>query len=1084
MEASSKKAQLRQQLLASENDINTLSGFAANQKLPMVNFPQGLPVGPQHQPGPGYQGPYGHYPQQNLSNHDLITPVHQRANFDNNAPRKGSMASSMSMGRLFKRKEAFFDDDAGLDIGDVSGNAVSFNDIQHLRDNSGRYSILSRTTDLTPIIPVLGVGGKNNSQNNIQYRKYMNHKKKLELASGARAMSLAGNNPMNGQEMTYHDARTMSMGVMSDPRAMSMGSNAYMGPNRQMGPGPYGPGPRAMSMRPGSYGNRVPPGQRGPMPPNIRTNSLNSSMMLNQGPMQGLSPQAIRSQSLTQGGGPFPLPQRYRPNSGMPFAGPGPGPGGPPNSMYRQSPRMNGPQNARFNGVSPNATHSNDSFMNSVQEEDEKDVQAAEASRSLDPTKQETHEPLAEADQTNNDEDEEDIVYRFEGDAASPSISRKSTVKKSNSMRVRKLDLFNKGNTPAVNKALPEAPNTDNNDDDATNDNTITPKESYETEEEGSDSERLDSHKFGARGSSTSEQDNYTTASELSPQKIPILDAPKELINEPNGTNSTPKRKVIRMKSLVANTAFNNFRSPSTNSQATFSLESNSKESSDFDHQDLKTYPYSSKISIYSHDYSRPDTKDIGGEGMNNKNVQANPGTLLADELSVDERPEVLREQLDYTTLSSPKRDPSDTAFDSRSSHNSPYNRSSEYVSSNEARYEDTFGQDNSGSLHSRSGSDVNLDKFKQAPSVGTNGRIPSFAESDSGKERRKSRTSSISSKSKNFIKRLSRSGSKISEKDTDSTMKKHRSISSISSVQDVGVAKKPLRFTKEELAIMTCNNDLQNELQLVASELASLIKRELALEAQLKSRNGESEHEHQASQDRDLEAESREKSRQIAALQEKLNNERRLRFISEEHALLAEHGQTPSALKLDYEKNELYKQLLAKNDLVNQLQDKLAEVQNKADEQTDDTLLESYNELVRKNHELQSQLNNVSRNGTHQTNWFSSEDVTDVRDTFSDRDSERAEIMSLRTQRDELREMITKLTSSQSVELKIAYDKIKTLEFKLEKMTLINDKLSRREKPTGDQTPQNNASKFSGSQGGKLQGLSIVTPKHNLFDQ
>lgn len=1073
MEASTKKGQLRLQLLASENDINTLSGFASSGRLQGQN----MPAMPAH--FPINQQYYQQQPQQALSNHDLITPVNQRAQFDN-ASRKGLMALSMLMGRFFKKKEAFFDDDAGYDIGDVAAGAVSFNDIQHLRDNNSRYSILSRTADLTPIIPVLSAGGQQNTLNNIQYRKYMNHKKKMEMAQGARANSLAGNNSMNSMSQ---DNRAMSFGMMSDPRAMSM-SAAQGAMGRPMMPVyPNGQGPRAMSMRPGP---RPPPGRQ--MPPNMRTNSLNSNVMLNQGAPNGLLPQAIRSQSLTQGGGPFPRPRGPGPNgyhqhghSGPMQQGMGPPYGMHQPPMGRPMGRPMGP-NARNNGMSPHAAQSNESFMNVLKEEDERDEQPAGTPHSLDPR----HTDV-DPNKLPEDDEEEDIVYKFEKDASSPQVSRKSTIKKSNSMRVRKLDLFKKDTE--------ESPETvfEDRDPPSLDMNTARDRDSKRLnidleDHEVSDFNRQSAQKFEVLGSSVSEPDVFTTASEFSPIKnagkaegdepaSPTSNAEREPIDDSVTsealTPNTQKRKVVKMKSLVANTAFNNFRSPSSNSQATFSLESNSKESSDFDHHD-KNYPNSSKISIYSHDYSKADKGFSPEDSARSANL--NDETTFDQGSFNNEKPLVPPKPTDSVQPSSPARVGSDVIYENQSGSGSFVAASSDYVSSNDTRSEDVLARSASPAFLSGSGSDAHIEKHSHA-SLADDRKIPSSAEPDN-KEKKQSRNSSLSSKSKSFIRRLSRTGSKSGNKEAESIMK-HRSGSSISSFKEISSVKRPLHFTKEELAIMTCNNDLQNELQLVASELASLIKRELALEKLLRWKGGDDEHEDQLS-NRDLEQESREKSRQIALLQEKLNSERRLRFISEEHAILAEHGQSPSALKLDYEKNELYKQLLAKNDLVNQLQDKLAEVQNDNNGKGDDNLLESYNELLRKNHELQTQLNNQNRGDQ---SWYSSEDLANRRESLRDKDSDKAEIMSLRTQRDELREMITKLTSSQSVEVKIANDKIKTLEFKLEKLSLINDKLSRRER--GDLTQQEKTGpKFSSGQGGKLQGLSIVTPKHNLFDE
>lgn len=1098
MEASTKKGQLRLQLLAGEQDINTLSGFHASGKLQVPDgyLPGRFPIANPNPNANMGQGPYGSFqPSQNLSNHDLITPVHQRGGYDA-ASRKGSMASSMSMGRLFKKKEVFFDDDAGFDIGDVSGNTVTFNDIQHLRDNNGRYSISARTTDLTPIIPVLSAGGKQNTQNNIQYRKYMNHKKKMELANGARTMSLA-NNPMGANLLASNDARAMSMGMMSDPRTMSLNS----APGRQMYPSQSNYGPRAMSMRPGVPGQRG-PGQRGPLPPNLRTNSLNSNVMLGQGqgPMQGLSPQAIRSQSLTQGGGPFPSPQRFGPGNAKPMPyGPGaPPPGGlpvnnaagPPYGNYQHPPRSNIPnghvQNARYNGMPPNAALSNESFMNVVEEEEEEKEPAASTPHSLDPGK--TFSPQNEFTGSRKlpnddiaDEDEEDIVYNFENDASSPQISRKSTIKKSNSMRVRKLDLFNK----VENHKSPE---TVYEDGDSRSIELVGVIDKLSKKLTFDDSElhdfnKLNAEKFQTLGSSASEPDCYTTASEFSPAKN-TDNSKNEVDNQspyvPPGSTETAnpaspgnqKRKVIKLKSLVANTAFNNLRSPSSNSQATFSLESNSKESSEFDHNDSKNNGSSSKISIYSHDYSKTDTKGYLQEGADIKDRDA--ASAVHNKKYDHDLPELPTELSQSETPSTPiNNNEGDTTFELQSTHGS------HAPSSDETRSEDILARNTSGNHLSRSGSDLDMERYVQSP--GRERRVSSFTDAEAQRERRKS---TISSKSRSFIKRLSRSGSKATEKDVGSNSQKHRSTSSIGSYNDGNAVKKPLHFTKEELAIMTCNNDLQNELQLVASELAALIKRELALEAQIRSQVKGLTNDASQTNYKELDYENREKSRQIAQLQEKLNNERRLRFISEEHAILSEHGQSPSALKLDYEKNELYKQLLAKNDLVNQLQDKLNELQTKQMERGDDSLLESYNELVRRNHELKAQLNQQSKGDSHLTGWFSSSDLTVQSASLVDRDSEKAEIMALREQRDELREMITKLTSSQNVELKIAHDKIKTLEFKLEKMSLINDKLSRRVGETVSTESQNSGPQFKSGQGGKLQGLSIVTPKHNLFDE
>lgn len=340
---------------------------------------------------------------------------------------------------------------------------------------------------------------------------------------------------------------------------------------------------------------------------------------------------------------------------------------------------------------------------------------------------------------------------------------------------------------------------------------------------------------------------------------------------------------------------------------------------------------------------------------------------------------------------------------------------------------------------------------------------------------KRKSRTSSISTKSRSFIKRLSMSGSKKTLGDELSVDEPNSAyglrVVSSSSTKEL---RKPLVFTKEELAIMTCNNDLQNELQMVTSELAKSIKRELVLESHLRNgKNGVDPSDGQT-----YEEMSTERAGIISDLLEKLNNERRLRFISEEHAILSEHGQSPSALKLDYEKNEIYKQLLAKNDLVNQLQDKLDELENQGASDSGRGLLHKYNDLLKENSELRYKLENALANGEKRGLSFSQADTTN--------EYEQAQIISLRTQRDELREMLTKLTSSQNTELKIAQERIKTLEDKLQKVNMINDKLSRRLDRGGELSKGNEYSHeamFTSGRGGKLLGLDVVSPRKKFYD-
>lgn len=1053
--AATTKGKIRQQILAGEHDIDTLSGFANQGKL---QIPDGQ-IPPHYPPNqyppqqyPPQLSPYGQQPAMNgsLSNHDLITPVNQRANPypDSSSSRKGSMAS-MSMGRFFKRKGgAAFDDETGMDIADVSGETFTFNDIQHMR-----------SSDSAPIIPVLDAHNPENFKNNIQYRKYMNHQKKLNLASGARAMSLAGNNPMASNSITsYPDARAMSLGNQG-PRSMSLNSNAtrgrvppgangfpqnghpngYMGPNAYGGgpaayggPGGYRPppnGPRAMSMRspmsPMSPGSRVPPQY-------MRTNSLNSNaamgpgpmrpgpngqsgpMMYNghmgppAGPMGPMGPMGPRSQSLTQGGNyygygpPGQLKQgpqmrsngyHYDPYNNGQLGVPRPGPGGTP-----------GPQGA----------NSNDSFMNVVEEEEEKD----EVEPNIDDASVGSgNSPSAPAQTPSKERDEDDLVYNFEENATSPQVSRKSTLKKNNSMRVRRLDLFkNKDSTssPDQNATGRMSPTIDMD--------TIRDRESKKSmfdldDQEIAKHQAENARKLQSLGSSLTENDKdvFLTAPEF---RSPVKKSTGSQNTSPSKNdglaNSRSPPRSNTTNNIVANTAYSNFKPPA------FGGEDNNSGND-------------------SSDWTSADT-----DGADSSHYLGSKSTINA-----------------------------------LNQHNDIYDEESTYNNTSDSHEPGTPLPKGGLSAASRANSNADIHRFRPTSILlADQNRQNDLDVSDDEsfyikKDNRKSRSASISSKSKNFIKRLSRSGTKGSEKDLEPS----------------GPTKKPLKFTKEDLAIMTSNNDLQNELQLVASELAQSIKRELALEAQLRSVGGHEELDTASFVDRDSQEESLQKAKIIADLQEKLNNERRLRFISEEHAILSEHGQSPSALKLDYEKNELYKALLSKTDLVNQLQDRLDDMQESKGESRDGELLQKYNELLKENAELKAMSGTSTKRLGEESQRLLSQDFDKKslhlfrRSLTPEREADKAELMNLRSQRDELREMITKLTSSQNAELKTAYDKIKMLEDKLDQMNLFNEKLTKRDKQSVTSTSGKAA--FGGaSKGGKLQGLSVISSRPTLFDE
>lgn len=1373
------KARLRQQLLSSENDINTLSGFAASGRLQFAesSFP---PQRPMHAQNPAAYPQNPAYPQQqNYSNHDVMTPVAERGGYPHPGSRKASMASmsSMSMQRLFRRKGdgGHFDEEAGADINDVAGSNLSFTDITHIRGTGGRYNTMSFSSmDTAPIIPVLGAVGSNGAKslNNVQYRKYMNHQKKLNLAQSARAMSLAGGgNPMAPDQHTMsmnlspNNSRAMSLGNPMNqnqgPRAMSLNSNVMLrsGPPGQQRPRPNMNG----QYMPNQYG-QMPPnqqymgqphmgqpmGQQGmgqqPMGPYV---GHNMNQYNGQGYPQGMAPGGPRTASLRSGN----YPQSYRgpPPTGranslsnnamgmgplmqQQYQGPmnnGQLPGGPYQSMApnRYNPQgqfayQNGPQQ---NGLRPEdhlqgqaQGKSTDSFMNLVEEEDEKDFDEkddaqppvnaernTEAQRNVEvPETEEQHKPgpvrsqslgssslgasanttlpapLAPPSQAikapfmgasantsppltaptspvknaaspvlaasslkqpsklgasantslplsqpggTHDLDDEDTahVYKFEEGESSPQLSRKSTVKRSNSKRVRKLDLFKRKPPSSPEPVYEDSGDNGNVEDADIRGDRLSKKLMLEFNDGEMKQYQLDlAEKFKAIGASASgDKDVFTTAPEfISPAKKKKSRFSKELPPPPpggnagleelsdfeerqkdeqsydyddnvsmavltvtkdssysNDTQGAKRTRPIKLRSLVANTAFSNFRSPSMSSQQTFGLELAPKDSAEINASEQATpmSPVVDQPELPSPNVTRDmsmamekgnpegardskhspfDQFDEPVELSTSNDIEG--PTLYQNnhyEEAADKHSESESQSSVYTTDTPKRSDIIATLESSSSEHQSPSAYSPEKINTeNSIRLEDASNDaEQPGSNYSR---DVPVLNYSDAPlSVLNEGETKPFNEdanvqpnqveldyengqkasemsdlnaipdadavvrkraatisrsnselklqgllptgglirrepkepisssaNDSETEksdRRRSASSSISYKSKNFMKRLSRSGSKRTDDVHDDGTLKQR-VASTKSLQEP--ARAPLKFSKDELAIMTCNNDLQNELHLVTSELAMSIKRELKLELQLRTRYGLGED--MLPSGNLIEEQLMEKTRALAEMQDKLNNERRLRFISEEHAILAEHGQSPSALKLDYEKNEIYKQLLAKNDLVNQLQDRLDELDGNRNSDHDEDFLHKYNDLLKENSELKMKLDETQKQAS------STRAVGSVHnDQHSAGDAheyDQAQILSLRTQRDELREMITKLTSAKDVELKIAQERIKTLEEKLENMSMISDKLTRRQdKGAGSAHGSGTSTPFGNAQGGKLQGLAIVSPTKRFFD-
>lgn len=1261
--AATQKGRLRQQLLNSEMDINGLNEQQQRQQAPAQQMPMGYAGG-------AYQQPYDQgYPQQyganamNLqqSQPSFLSSYESLGSQGGNGGgiRKASLTSqsSMSMNKFFRRNkgDGGFDEDMGADINDLTnGSNVSFDDISHIRDR-GPYGVNGPLIDSTPFIPTLGAGigsASGRSMNNIQYRKQMNHQKKMAFASNARAMSLAGSNPMQQQG----DPRAMSLtsyGAGTGPRTMSLNSNMAMsnGPRAMSlnNRGPFPPqmkgvipqnGPRAMSLR--NNGSQFANGSyvQGQSPGDPRTMSLtngppgqNAMLMNNQINQQ--HPQQMQQMyqqkqlpNQQQGGGyqyttlnpnarAMSLNGGANPMSDPRFAHQGAAPGqfnrlpphqrqnmpqmmpNGPNSNMQHNPNMNVGANQNY------AQKSNDSLMNVLEEEEENNANSPKENQLVSSTPRKQNGQDYTFNDNGNENDGEDVVYKFDENDEASLLSRKSTIKKSNSMKLRKLNLFSNENrqesdiqetsfdeVPSDSRRLSESYNDISN-----NENEVSPsfnlrkaKENRQSliNDELSEDELAQKnkhhemlHSLGANAENTGNKDVFVTASEfespkksenfLDHKKVSLKNRQPEDIKEDdednedsllkgrgspisNTNDDTTKQlsKQPSIKSLVTNTAFDNFRDPSRKSSKTLpGLPGSPSFSNDdlngaYDDINLEQSLQQPKqmldeTSNYSSEASLKQPKQMLDETSNySSEASLAQSQVLPNQTVInrgDSNPEPFKSQYaSNQSIDSNIGDGNENSTPPTTQNSNLSNTAAYYDKTQDDRHiigqniatDDVHVPDNEKQIHSIR--NMNTSDMLSAPFIDEN----AYNNEQTRKERRSSKTFSIGNKSKNIFKRFSKSGKKGGDdedtynNDDSSFVLNRNSIQSYNqsgiqsrklSSASIGQSKtaKPLKFTKEELGIMNCNNELLNELQLVTTELASSIKRELEFESKLKNKSGSPKESHEGLQDQLL-----EKSKIISDLQEKLNKERSLRFICEEHALLAESGTSPSPLKLNYEKTELYKQLLIKNDTVNQLQDKIEEFQNKNGSDNNNLLLK-YNELLEENTNLKSKtipdlesrleasqnsdkvnnnkLLNLVNNSDH-GNRYNERDYEQDYDEDYDQSNEHIEISTLKNQRDELREVVSKLTSSYNYELKLAQEKIKNLELKVQDMNSINNKLSQRLESNrsnsininnnsgtaannnNNYTYKNPASNILGkNKGGKLQGFAIVSPTKKLFD-
>jgi hypothetical protein len=125
--------------------------------------------------------------------------------------------------------------------------------------------------------------------------------------------------------------------------------------------------------------------------------------------------------------------------------------------------------------------------------------------------------------------------------------------------------------------------------------------------------------------------------------------------------------------------------------------------------------------------------------------------------------------------------------------------------------------------------------------------------------------------------------------------------------VPQTGGSKK-LELTVEQLGIMQESTSLMRELNLVSSELAASVKREITLEEKLQGTNRVTS---------PLFVKEQDYASELARLVQELNIERQKRYIAEEHVLLFENGTKPSLLELSYENERLRSELSMNEELI-----------------------------------------------------------------------------------------------------------------------------------------------------------------------
>lgn len=865
--------------------------------------------------------------------------------------RRSSVVSNNSGFNLMRfgktKKSSANDDDDDDDDKDVimdssTATMMSFDDLSSIRDR-GRYGLQQQTFDTAPIIPTVQTPGSRpiSGASNTQYRKQMTAMKKQAYSqAGKMAKNGVDQRGMSLQMMSNPYMHDSSMQQYPDPRSNSF-NTMHPPPHFMQGQGPPRPGSRANSLTTGP-----PPSMNNP-----RAYSLTSNPYQHGSPMQGHPRPPFRpqqrppQQTFPPGPGPPPPQQRQQQGflhpqphrlsaSSLPPSANG-GPSGMPSTALQNGglPPQGYPQQKRTS-LSQQVYPPLDSPTNPAQTQLHTPPASAQSRDSYqNPGEQLNTLPHGDQSQTDAHTPSDGLSHSQPGPSwDSPSQAHaQAQAHHLSPLQERPNAATRPVNSSATTSTFAEQKPLSNgrviSDEKAVVDPTL-PTAAAATAGDAS------SHPYSFDTRQTS------GSSTLDPGRTPVLDsnhhflAEKTIAADDNSTTS------------INETSFPNGEStPSPDFERTgHASTAKEAEVSPSKLPRIKALPRLSVLSIKDDD---DDDDDID---LNKQRVLE----PVTEDSSVPEsysqsHPQSNTPPPGQSYFKSPEKSPPKRPMSSRiSPHKHMKNAVSISSMSEYSAVSDSQADlnENSKRLYQLSGvSNTNNDVFVTASQFSfmdgqkrNSGSVASASSSATDPDatpklqRRSVDETSIKSPGsfKGFLKNLSIKKKKqepIFETVTKQIPLKEPELSSDFTTNSSSVASKPdtlaesfvphqaprLGLTVDQLGIMEEKSSIMRELDLVSRELAASINREIALEEQI---NGGSKVQ--------LPSDHLSQSLEVSQLLQQLNEERKKRYIAEEHVLLLEAGQKPSALELSYENDKLKSELSLKEELVNQQQNEI----------------------------------------------------------------------------------------------------------------------------------------------------------------